>query len=279
MRRQIVSLLLGIFLFAFGIILGTDKMLEKTETEWFREDAVVSFGYREQNVREEMLPLLRTVEDPGKYISLYLLECRYGYEKWGHKWTQEAFDKVESKWKKQEAWKSYVKTTESIWNDVKYFPVPEMKGKKNLTVSYVNTWMAQRTYGGERGHEGTDLMASKNERGIYPIISMTDGVVSKKGWLDKGGYRIGIESPGGAYFYYAHLESYAALSEGDEVKAGDVLGYMGDSGYGEEGTVGQFPVHLHLGIYIYPSGQEVSVNPYWVLRYIENSKVKCYTEI
>ena len=61
---------------------------------------------------------------------------------------------------------------------------------------------------------------------------------------------MGILAPGGAYFYYAHLDSYADLKEGDPVKAGDFLGYMGDSGYGEEGTTGKFPVHLHVGIYL-----------------------------
>lgn len=87
-------------------------------------------------------------------------------------------------------------------------------------------------------------MAEKNTPGYYPVVSMTDGVVTEKGWLEKGGWRIGITAPTGAYFYYAHLDSYAELEKGDPVKAGDLLGYMGDSGYGEEGTTGEFPVHL-----------------------------------
>ena len=76
-------------------------------------------------------------------------------------------------------------------------------------------------------------MAEKNTPGYYPVVSMTDGVVTEKGWLEKGGWRIGITAPTGAYFYYAHLDSYAELEKGDPVKAGDLLGYMGDSGYGE----------------------------------------------
>jgi len=32
---------------------------------------------------------------------------------------------------------------------------------------------------------------------------------------------------------------------------------------------------LHVGIYIYPEEQEMSVNPYWILRYLENQRVKC----
>ena len=74
-------------------------------------------------------------------------------------------------------------------------------------------------------------MASVNERGLYPVVSMTDGTVRSKGWLELGGWRLGIETEQGAYFYYAHLDSYAQIEEGDAVKAGDLLGYMGDTGY------------------------------------------------
>ena len=65
------------------------------------------------------------------------------------------------------------------------------------------------------------------------------------------------------------------VHEGDQVQAGDLLGYMGDSGYGPEGTTGQFPVHLHVGIYM-PLGveDELAINPYWMLKYLEEKKVK-----
>ena len=84
---------------------------------------------------------------------------------------------------------------------------------------------------------------------------MTDGVIVNKGWLEQGGYRLGIVAPGGAYFYYAHLDSYAELEEGDVVQAGDILGYMGDSGYGEEGTKGKFP-GTFARRYLYLSGRK-----------------------
>ncbi len=58
------------------------------------------------------------------------------------------------------------------------------------------------------------------------------------------------------------------------MKAGQLLGFMGDSGYGKEGTKGMFPVHLHLGIYIYPDGTETGVNPYPVLKYAEQKILK-----
>lgn len=163
---------------------------------------------------------------------------------------------------------------EAVEEDSKYFPVPESSVDKSLTVSYVDSWMFERNYGGKSSHEGTDIMASKNERGVYPIVSISDGVIINLGWLEKGGYRIGIMSPSGVYFYYAHLESYAGIKEGDSVKAGQLLGFMGDSGYGEEGTVGMFDVHLHLGIYSWENGEEISVNPYYLLKYLEDKKLK-----
>ncbi|MDY5881781.1 MAG: M23 family metallopeptidase, partial [Roseburia sp.] len=117
------------------------------------------------------------------------------------------------------------------------------------------------------GHEGCDIMASVNERGIYPVYSMTDGVIEKIGWLPKGGYRIGVRSPSGGYFYYAHLAEYAKeFAIGEKVEAGGLLGLMGDTGYSEiEGTTGNFDVHLHVGIYVTIEGEEVSVNAYPVL--------------
>ena len=50
---------------------------------------------------------------------------------------------------------------------------------------------------------------------------------------------------------------------------------MGDTGYGKtEGTIGNFDVHLHLGIYIRTDHlEEMSVNPYWILRYLEKRKL------
>ncbi len=169
------------------------------------------------------------------------------------------------------------KYEKSVWEDLAYFPIPLPRQGSSLSVSYENSWMFDRSFGGNRGHEGTDIMASLNERGQYPVVSMTDGVVEKVGWLKLGGYRIGIRSPNGGYFYYAHLYDYAReFQEGEEVKAGELLGFMGDSGYGEkEGTVGQFAVHLHVGIYVNgEQGEEVSVNPYWVLRWLERKRLR-----
>lgn len=150
----------------------------------------------------------------------------------------------------------------AIWSDVVCFPVPDRN------ISYEDTFGDARDYGGQRIHEGTDLFGEITESGYYPILSMTDGVVEQIGWLPLGGCRIGIRAPSGGYFYYAHLSEYAQdFQKGDAIDAGEILGFMGDTGYGPEGTRGQFPVHLHLGIYIKtPHYEEMSVDPYWVLK-------------
>jgi murein DD-endopeptidase MepM/ murein hydrolase activator NlpD len=161
----------------------------------------------------------------------------------------------------------------AVFNDIKYFPVPRIAGDSE-DITYVDTWSELRSYGGKRRHEGTDIMAKNKTRGYYPILSITDGVIEKMGWLEQGGYRVGIRSTSGGYFYYAHLADYAdGIKEGDTVIAGQLLGFMGDSGYGKEGTVGQFDVHLHLGIYVETDAGELSVNPFYILKLLETNRL------
>lgn len=152
-----------------------------------------------------------------------------------------------------------------INEDMKYFPVPLMYRSE---VTYEDSFGAYRNNG---GHEGCDIMDIENVPGRIPVISSTDGVVTNIGWLYLGGYRIGITSENDIYYYYAHLDSYAAgLEAGDSVKAGQLLGFMGDTGEGTEGTSGKFPVHLHFGIYVGISeGNEKAVNSYSYLRELE----------
>ena len=164
----------------------------------------------------------------------------------------------------------------AIRADLQIFPIPESTIHPEYAVSYEDSWMSARSFGGERGHEGTDLMLSPDRRGIFPVPSMTDGVVEKKGWLPKGGYRLGIRSDRGIYYYYAHLYDYAeGMEEGMSVVSGQLLGFAGDTGYSNiEGTVGNFPVHLHVGIYYdNAQGQETAVNPYPFLQGLETVAV------
>lgn len=181
------------------------------------------------------------------------------------------------KYKKDDFEKIY-RMVYAVWNDLERFPVGKIASLPDAGVSFANSWMQSRTFGGDRGHEGCDIMASVNERGIYPVYSMTDGTVENIGWLRLGGYRIGVRSDSGAYFYYAHLAEYAKeFQPGERVKAGTLLGFMGDTGYSDTpGMTGMFDVHLHLGIYLNDEdGREFSVNSYPVVEYLyETSEFK-----
>ncbi len=176
-----------------------------------------------------------------------------------------------------ELYEDYINYVQNLLADAVYFPVPEASNDTKATVSYENSWQSERTYGGTRGHEGCDLMASVQQRGYYPVVSVSDGVVEKIGWLPQGGYRIGIRSRHGVYYYYAHLAEYEdGMAEGVSVAAGQLIGYMGDTGYSEvEGTTGNFPVHLHFGMYLDLEGRgEVSFNPYYLLGLLEKNKLR-----
>lgn len=164
---------------------------------------------------------------------------------------------------------------DGLVSDVKYFPVPKST-KGTAWVEYVDSWGFDRGYRGDAGsdrvHEGTDIMCINNVEGLYPVVSVCNGTVTKKGWLELGGYRIGITSENKIYYYYAHLSSYAqGLEVGDTVKAGQLLGFCGSTGYSKiEGTKGKFPVHLHFGIYYVAGDYELSLNPYFILKNLEN---------
>ena len=177
---------------------------------------------------------------------------------------------------KLEDFKSVCEAYKAIFGDIEYFPIPESSTEYPINIGFKDGWGSERYYEDNMHlHEGTDIMTN-HRRGYVPVVSMTSGVVENIGWLKLGGYRIGIRSEKGGYFYYAHLYKYSKkFNVGDNVKAGELIGFMGDSGYGDaEGTVGKFDVHLHLGIYIKTKNyEEIAVNPYAVLLYLKEKKV------
>ncbi|MCH1974047.1 M23 family metallopeptidase [Muricomes sp. OA1] len=274
-RKRLHNYILLNLLLAFFLAVGIHELLIQGGYARLNENTAAGDGFRRQSLNEEMLNYIQNTKDPGENLGLYWLETDFGTDPLKKTPDPELFSELKKRWAGRQGWEEYIAQCRGIWNDVKYFPVPAPTGKTEAGVSFVDSWMYERNYGGKRGHEGTDIMADKNERGLYPVVSMTDGVVRHKGWLEQGGWRLGIVAPGGAYFYYAHLDSYADIEEGDTVQAGDLLGYMGDTGYSKtEGTTGNFPVHLHVGIYLFHNDEEISVNPYWVLRYLEPHKIQ-----
>ena len=261
-----------LFLLVFFTGIWIPRLEYSSEKSRLSDGILFSDGFRRQTVSKEAMEKLRKIEAPGETLAVYWLESEFGRESFPV--TGEKTSAARKRWERAKGWGEYLSACQAVWDDLAYFPVAESSEGKRLTVSFEDSWMFDRSYGGERGHEGTDIMPSVNEPGVFPVVSMTDGIVESKGWLELGGWRLGIRAPHGAYFYYAHLDSYSDIREGDHVEAGELLGFMGDTGYGtEEGTRGKFPVHLHVGIYLYENGQEISVNPYPALLYVEGRKI------
>ena len=124
-----------------------------------------------------------------------------------------------------------------------------------------------RDFGYKRQHLGHDMMGLVGT----PIIAIESGYVEALGWNRYGGWRIGIRSfDKKRYYYYAHLRQnrpYAeGLKEGDYVTAGDVIGYMGHTGYSDKENVNNIKtVHLHVGLQlIFDESQKDGNNEIWV---------------
>lgn len=269
--KRFIKYCLFLFAFIFFSALWIPKLRYISETERLTENITVSSRFRRQTIDSRTAELIRNMEKPGEYLAVYWLESNFGSQK--IKLMPEEAQTLRKRWEKRKGWGEYLRICQAVWDDLRYFPVAE-NGNSGISVSFEDSWMYERTYKEQRGHEGTDIMPDKNEAGVLPVVSMTDGIVQNKGWLELGGYRVGIRTSDGAYFYYAHLDSYSDIEIGDSIKAGDLLGFMGDTGYGtREGTRGKFPVHLHIGIYICHDDTELSVNPYAALKFLEEKRI------
>ncbi|WNS47089.1 M23 family metallopeptidase [Paenibacillus sp. MMS20-IR301] len=146
------------------------------------------------------------------------------------------------------------------------FPLPI-----GTNYAYRSTWGTGRSWGGARIHEGTDLFAPHG----LTVRSTCFGVVETKGWNRYGGWRIGIRDIENRYHYYAHLMGYEkSLSRGDIVIPGQTIGWVGSSGYGNPGTQGKFPPHLHYGIYRDRGITEWAFDPYPLLKQWENQEYR-----
>lgn len=124
-----------------------------------------------------------------------------------------------------------------------------------------------RSYGYNRKHLGNDLVGLIGA----PVIAVEGGVVEAAGWNQYGGWRIGIRSfDGRRYYYYAHLRKNhpfaAGIQVGKTVSAGDVIGYLGRTGYSSnENTNNINTPHLHFGIQlIFDQSQKDGVNQIWI---------------
>ena len=152
-----------------------------------------------------------------------------------------------------------------------YFPLA-----KGFDYSHFDDFGAGRSYGYQRKHLGHDMMGQTGT----PIIAVESGVVEAIGWNQYGGWRVGIRSfDTNRYYYYAHLRQnfpYASgLEEGSVVTAGDVIGYLGHTGYSTTENVNNIDVpHLHWGLELVfdeerrAEGYEIWIDIYPLTRFL-----------
>ena len=146
--------------------------------------------------------------------------------------------------------------------------------------SHCSDFGNSRSFGFARKHLGNDLMGSPGT----PIVAVEGGVVEAMGWNRYGGWRIGIRSfDSKRYYYYAHLQKDHPFAEGlqagDTVQAGDLIGFMGRTGYSDTENVNNIEtVHLHFGIQlIFDESQkecnsEIWINAYDIVRLLSHHR-------
>jgi len=133
--------------------------------------------------------------------------------------------------------------------------------------SHCDDFGVNRSFGFKRKHLGHDMMGSQGT----PIVAVEGGVVEAMGWNRYGGWRIGIRSfDNKRYYYYAHLQKdkpfAEGLQEGDIVQAGDLIGFMGRTGYSDKENVNNIEtVHLHFGMQlIFDESQKECNSEIWI---------------
>ena len=159
----------------------------------------------------------------------------------------------------------------AIEKDGKWVPAYGLKAFSPIAAGYGYSHCddvgVARSYGFRRQHLGNDLMGGLGT----PIVAVEGGVVEAMGWNRYGGWRIGIRSfDGKRYYYYAHLQKDCpfapGLKEGDLVEAGDLIGFMGRTGYSDRENVNNIEtVHLHFGLeLVFDESQKECNSEIWI---------------
>ena len=146
--------------------------------------------------------------------------------------------------------------------------------------SHCDDFGVSRSFGFARKHLGHDMMGGLGT----PIVAVEGGVVEAIGWNRYGGWRIGIRSfDSRRYYYYAHLQKDRPFAEGlevgDTVHAGDLIGFMGRTGYSDRENVNNIEtVHLHFGLQlVFDESQkecnsEIWIDVYDIVRLLESHR-------
>lgn len=157
---------------------------------------------------------------------------------------------------------------------------------KGYEYSDYDDFGSSRSYGYKREHLGHDMLGQTGT----PIVAIESGTIEALGWNQYGGWRIGIRSfDKRRYYYYAHLRQNfpynKSLQEGSVVQAGDVIGYMGHTGYSAKENVNNIDVpHLHWGMQlIFDESQkdgncEIWIDCYQLTRFLYQNRCETWKD-
>jgi murein DD-endopeptidase MepM/ murein hydrolase activator NlpD len=125
--------------------------------------------------------------------------------------------------------------------------------------SFTDDWGAFRADTGR--HEGNDVFAVAGT----PVVAVCGGSLNRVGTLPISGNRLWVKCKTGDSFFYAHLSAFATdARDGLQVKAGQVVGFVGSTGDAEK-----TPPHLHFEVH---PGDGAAVDPYPFLRAWESHR-------
>ncbi len=292
--RVIYSIIAVILSLSFLLVYGRSKDM------YTLSDGVKYIKWVDFNVSSEALSDAARLDikahEEGKNVSfsslLAYLGAKYGGSFKGYKKSDltYAYEKLSSDEHVFDDMKFYLYYKEAYGAVVdgmigEYGVYEEKEGRYDYTIKYgvkafspfaagyyyndYDDFGASRTYGYARSHLGHDMLGSVGT----PIIAIESGYVECVGWNQYGGWRIGIRSfDGKRYYYYAHLRRghpYNDMYEGKIVTAGEVIGYLGMTGYSAKEDTNNINIpHLHVGLQlIFNEVQKDGSNQIWIDMY------------
>ena len=311
MKKNDIILYLSIFIVIFSSIMFMFLKFRKNDIP-YRSDIKITETKRTENAEKTFIKWaeFNITHDMMKKASEYDIESKgeiswidllaYSASKSYGNITKDSISHIDTAYEK-------LKKGEDIGKGLKYFPFYKevyetvlggfigKKGKdygllayspigSGYSYSHYNDFGASRSYGFSRPHKGNDLLGSVGT----PIVAIEGGTVEALGWNNYGGWRIGIRSfDKKRYYYYAHLKKDAPfrphLKEGDEVYAGQVIGYMGMTGYSQKENVNNIETpHLHLGLQLIfdesqiNSDHEIWVDVYHIVKFLYQNRSEVY---
>ena len=162
-----------------------------------------------------------------------------------------------------------------------YHPFP-----KGYWFNHADDFGNARNYGFKRKHLGHDMYGSIGT----PICAVEGGTITELGWNRYGGWRIGIRSfDTKRSYYYAHLRKNKPyiedLKKGDTVQAGQVIGYLGVTGYSyKENNNMSCPPHLHIGMQLifdecqYQGPKEIWIDMYGITKFLSHNRAEVHKQ-